>query len=42
MENGMNNVTIDGEHLTLENVLEVAERRARVRISPSVEKKVKR
>ena len=27
-------VCIDGEHLTLEQVLEVAEGRARVRISP--------
>jgi len=38
----MKTVLIDGEHLTLEQVLEVAEYRARVRISPSVEKKVKR
>jgi histidine ammonia-lyase len=34
-------VFLDGEHLTLEDVLEVAEGRARVKISPSVEKKVK-
>ena len=34
-------VCIDGEHLTLEQVLEVAEGRARVRISPPVEKKMK-
>jgi histidine ammonia-lyase len=38
----MKTVFIDGEHLALEQVLEVAEYRARVRISPSVEKKVKR
>jgi histidine ammonia-lyase len=38
----MATVTVDGEHLTLEDVLEVAEGRAQVRISPSVEKKVKR
>ncbi|MDI7261910.1 MAG: aromatic amino acid lyase, partial [Thermodesulfobacteriota bacterium] len=38
----MKTVTVDGEHLTLEQVLEVAEGRARVKISPSVEKKVKR
>jgi len=38
----MKTVLIDGEHLTLEQVLEVAEYRARVRISPAVEKKVKR
>ena len=37
----MSTVTLDGEHLTLEEVLEVAEGRARVKISPSVEKKVK-
>ena len=36
------NCAIDGEHLTLEQVLEVAEERAKVKISPSVEKKVKR
>ena len=35
-------VTIDGEHLTLEDVLEVAEGKAGVKISPSVTKKVKR
>jgi histidine ammonia-lyase len=34
-------VFLDGGHLTLEDVLEVAERRARVRISPSVSKKVR-
>jgi histidine ammonia-lyase len=34
-------VSIDGEHLTLEQVLEVAEGRARVRISPLVEGKMK-
>src|SRR4030042_2561359 len=38
----MTTVLLDGEHLTLEDVLEVAEGRARVKISPSVEKKVKR
>jgi len=38
----MKTVTVDGERLTLEDVLEVAEGRAQVRISPSVEKKVKR
>ena len=38
----MKTVSIDGEHLTLEQVLEVAEERAKVKISPSVEKKVKR
>lgn len=37
----MKTVTIYGEHLTLGEVLEVAEGRARVKISPSVEKKVK-
>jgi len=35
-------VTLDGEHLALEEVLEVAEGKAGVRISPSVAKKVKR
>jgi histidine ammonia-lyase len=34
-------VTIDGEHLTLEQVLEVAEGKVKVKISPTVEKKVK-
>ena len=38
----MKTVVIDGKHLSLEDVLEVAHGRARVRISPSVEKKVKR
>jgi histidine ammonia-lyase len=38
----MKTVLIDGEHLTLEQVLEVAEERAKVKVSPSVEKKVKR
>lgn len=38
----MATVTLDGEHLTLEDVLEVAEGRARVKISPSVAKKVRR
>ena len=40
-EDKMVTVCIDGEHLTLEQVLEVAEGRARVRISPFVEKKMK-
>ncbi|NWG02348.1 MAG: histidine ammonia-lyase [Syntrophaceae bacterium] len=35
-------VIIDGRNLTLEQVLEVAERRAQVKLSPSVEKKVRR
>ena len=35
-------VTLDGEHLALEDVLEVAEGKAEVRISPSVAKKVER
>jgi histidine ammonia-lyase len=34
-------VTIDGEHLTLEQVLKVAEGKVKVKISPTVEKKVK-
>ena len=38
----MKTVFIDGEHLTLEDVLEVAEGRAKVKISGSVAKKVKR
>ena len=38
----MKTVTLDGEHLTLEDVLEVAEGRAKVKISPSVAKKVRR
>jgi histidine ammonia-lyase len=37
----MKTILLDGERLTLEDVLEVAEARARVKISPSVEKKVK-
>jgi histidine ammonia-lyase len=35
-------VALDGEHVTLEEVLEVAEGRAEVKIAPSVAKKVKR
>jgi histidine ammonia-lyase len=35
-------VTLDGEHLTLEEVLEVAEGRAKVKLSSSVAKKVRR
>jgi len=38
----MKTVTLDGEHLSLEDVLEVAEGRAKVKISPSVAKKVRR
>lgn len=38
----MTTIVLDGEHLTLEDVLEVAEGRARVEISPSVAKKVRR
>ena len=38
----MKTVTIDGKHLTLEDVLEVAEGRAKVKISGSVPKRVKR
>jgi histidine ammonia-lyase len=38
----MKTVFIDGEHLTLEEVLDVAEGRVQVKISPTVEKKVKR
>lgn len=37
----MKSVVLDGEHLTLEDVLEVAEGRAEVRIAPSVSRKVK-
>ena len=37
----MATVTLNGEHLTLEDVLAVAEGKAKVRISPSVGKKVK-
>jgi histidine ammonia-lyase len=38
----MKTVVLDGEHLTVEEVLEVAEGRAEVRIAPSVARKVKR
>jgi histidine ammonia-lyase len=38
----MKTVVIDGKHVTLEDVLEVAEGRAEVRIAPSVSGKVKR
>jgi histidine ammonia-lyase len=38
----MKTVYIDGEHLTLEQVLVAAEGKARVKISPAVEKKVRR
>ena len=38
----MKTVTIDGDHLILEDVLEVAEGRANVKISSSVAKRVKR
>jgi histidine ammonia-lyase len=38
----MTTVTLDGEHLTLEDVLKVAEGRANVKISSSVAKRVKR
>jgi len=38
----MKTVVLDGEHLTVEEVLEVAEGRAEVRIAASVAKKVKR
>src|SRR4030042_1541734 len=38
----MKTVVLDGEHLTVEDVLEVAEGRAEVRIAASVAKKVKR
>ena len=38
----MKTVTIDGEHLTLEDVLRVAEGRVNVKISSSVAKRVKR
>ncbi len=37
----MKNILIDGEHLTLDEVEEVAKGRAKVKISPSVSKKVK-
>jgi histidine ammonia-lyase len=42
MDYPMKTVTIDGQHLTLEQVLEVAEEKAKVKISPSVKMKVKR
>jgi histidine ammonia-lyase len=38
----MKTVVLDGKHLTLEQVWEVAEGKARVKISPSVNKKMKR
>jgi len=38
----MKTVVLDGSHLTLEDVLHVAEGGARVRIAPSVARKVKR
>jgi histidine ammonia-lyase len=38
----MKTITLDGEHLSLEEVLEVAERGARVKTSSSVPKKMKR
>jgi histidine ammonia-lyase len=38
----MKTISLNGKHLTLEDVLEVAEGRSKVRISPSVFKKVKR
>src|SRR4030065_562778 len=38
----MKTVVLDGEHLTVEEVLDVAEGRAKVRIAPSVARKVKR
>jgi len=38
----MDRVVLDGKHLTLEHVWKVAEGRALVHLSPSVEKKVKR
>jgi len=38
----MRTIFIDGEYLALEDVLDVAEGRARVRISASVSEKVKR
>ena len=38
----MRTVVLDGEHLTLEQVLDVAEGRAKVKISPSVKKKMER
>ncbi|MDI6764874.1 MAG: aromatic amino acid lyase, partial [Thermodesulfobacteriota bacterium] len=38
----MKTVVLDGEHLILEQVLEVAEGKAKVKISPSVNKKIKR
>ncbi len=38
----MKTVTLDGDHLTLEEVFEVAEGRARVKIAPAAAKKMKR
>jgi histidine ammonia-lyase len=38
----MKTVILDGEHLTLEQVLEVAEGKAKVKISASVDQKIKR
>ena len=38
----MKTVSLDGDHLTLEEVFEVAEGRARVKVAPAVTKKVKR
>lgn len=38
----MKTIALDGEHLTLEEVLEVAEGKARIKISPSVSQKVKK
>ena len=37
----MKTVTLDGDHLTLEEVFEVAEGKAKVRIAPAAAKKVK-
>lgn len=38
----MRTIILDGEHLTLEQVLEVAEGKAKVKISPSVKKRMER
>jgi hypothetical protein len=38
----MNTVALDGDHLTLEEVFEVAEGRARVKIAEGASKKMKR
>jgi histidine ammonia-lyase len=38
----MKTVYIDGDHLTLEEVLEIAEERARVKVGPTAAKKMKR